>query len=119
MTVPENSELPKVPPLYKHESSLAIASLVCGVVAWFFIPFFGALAAVITGHVARKEIRESQGALSGDGMAVAGLILGYTQLGLILLVTACILAIILAAGAAGTSAWQGTFTVLPGMLGQF
>jgi hypothetical protein len=119
MTIPENAELPKVPPVYRHESSLAVASLVCGIVAWFFIPFFGALAAVITGHVARKEIRGSNGMLTGDGMAVAGLILGYSQLGLILLFATCIFVLILAAGASGTSPWQGTFTALPGLPGLF
>lgn len=40
----------------------------------------GALVAVITGHMARREIRESYGAQTGDGLAVAGLIIGYLNL---------------------------------------
>ncbi|NOK62593.1 MAG: DUF4190 domain-containing protein [Chloroflexi bacterium AL-W] len=40
----------------------------------------GAIVAVVTGHMARREIRNSGGALSGDGMAIAGLALGYSQL---------------------------------------
>jgi len=54
-------------------------------VAWTFLPFIGAIAAVITGHLAKKEIRDSGNTLNGNGMALAGLILGYVQLGLALL----------------------------------
>ena len=53
---------------------LAIASLVCGVGQ--LVAFFPAgIAAIITGHMARREIRET--GEQGDGMARAGLILGY------------------------------------------
>ena len=87
MTTPENTNPVNLPPLPygKKDSVLAIVSLVSGLVGWTFIPVVGAIAAVITGHLAKKEIRDSGGALSGDGMALAGLILGYVQLGLILL----------------------------------
>lgn len=63
-------------------SSLAIASLISGLLSWFLFPIIGAIVAVITGHSAKNEIRASGGRLSGDGMATAGLILGYIQLGL-------------------------------------
>lgn len=48
---------------------------------------------MITGHMARREIRASQGLLTGDGMATAGLALGYLQL--VLSVCGLCLAIIL------------------------
>ena len=87
MTIPENSSQVTLPPLpySKKDSVLAIVSLVSGLVAWTFIPVVGAIAAIITGHLAKKEIRDSGNALSGNGMALAGLILGYVQLGLMLL----------------------------------
>jgi len=87
MTTPENSTQVNLPPLpySKKDSALSIVSLVSGLVGWTFIPVVGAIAAIITGHLAKKEIRDSGGALGGDGMALAGLILGYVQLGLILL----------------------------------
>lgn len=67
-------------------SSTAIASLVSGILAWIMLPIIGALVAVICGHVARAEIRRMPpGSIEGDGMAVAGLILGWLQLGLALL----------------------------------
>ena len=38
------------------------------------------IAAVVTGFLARKQIAESQGFLKGDGMAMAGLVLGGTSI---------------------------------------
>ena len=64
-------------------SVLAIISLIAGILG---LIFFGSLIAVICGHIARANIRDSRGALTGDGLALAGLILGYLGLGLTLLV---------------------------------
>lgn len=86
MTIPETiPPAPELKPVAKRDSGLAIASLVCGIVAWTIFPFISAIAAVVTGHLAKKEIRQSNNSLSGDGMALAGLLMGYIQLGLILL----------------------------------
>ncbi|MBS0212712.1 MAG: DUF4190 domain-containing protein [Proteobacteria bacterium] len=65
--------------------STATVSLLFGILCWFVLPFVGAVIAVIAGHMARGEIRRAQGGLEGDGMAVAGLVLGYVHLGLWLL----------------------------------
>jgi hypothetical protein len=59
---------------------MAVASLITGILCWLIIPFLGAFAAIITGHLALGDIRDSNGALTGRGMAIAGLILGYVQL---------------------------------------
>jgi hypothetical protein len=67
-------------------SGAAIASLIFGIIAWLGLPVVGAVVAVICGHVARGEIRRMPvGTIEGDGMALAGLILGYAQLVLCLL----------------------------------
>ena len=58
-------------------SSLAIASLVSGTLGWTLLPVLGTLVAIVTGHMARAEIRRSGGALEGDGLAIGGLILGW------------------------------------------
>jgi phosphate/sulfate permease len=63
-------------------SSLSITSLIMGIVGWVLVPIVGGIIAVITGHMAKKEIRESRGLLGGDGLATAGLVLGYANLGL-------------------------------------
>lgn len=62
-------------------SGTAIASLVFGVLSWVALPFIGALLAVVFGHSARAEIRRApSGTVDGDGLAVAGLILGWAHL---------------------------------------
>lgn len=55
-------------------SALSVVSLIMGILGIFI---FGSLIAIICGHIARSQIRKSDGALSGDGMAIAGLVLGY------------------------------------------
>lgn len=59
---------------------LAIVSLTAGIFGLTFMPLLGGLIAVITGHIARKEIR-TRGE-SGDGLAKGGLITGYIGLSL-------------------------------------
>jgi hypothetical protein len=86
------SPLPPAP----TTSTLAIVSLISGIVSWFLIPFIAAVAAVITGHMAKNEIKKSNGTIGGNGLATAGLVLGYIQLGLglcICLVVAVMLAL--------------------------
>jgi type IV pilus assembly protein PilA len=61
-------------------SGKAIASLIMGILV--FIPF-SAVAAIILGHLALSEIKKSAGRLKGQGLATAGLILGYAEIALI------------------------------------
>ncbi|MHC5039922.1 MAG: type II secretion system protein GspG [Planctomycetota bacterium] len=61
-------------------SDLAVYSLIAGVLSYVILPFVGAIAAVIMGHMALGEIKRSGGALGGRGMAVGGLVLGYIQI---------------------------------------
>jgi len=63
---------------------LAIAALVAGIAGFFFCPVIGGVLAVIFGYMSRRNISESNGALSGDSFATAGIILGFIQLGLVL-----------------------------------
>jgi hypothetical protein len=69
------------PSTQPKDSTLALVSMICGIAAYVFIPLAGAIAAVICGHMAKNEIRNSSGMLKGNGMATAGLILGYVQIG--------------------------------------
>lgn len=67
-------------------STTAVLSLVFGILSWCLLPLVGAVVAIVTGHVARGELRRAApGELEGDGMAVAGLVLGWTNLALLLL----------------------------------
>ena len=61
-------------------SAKAIGSLVCGIF-FFFLP--ASILAIVLGHLSISEIRKSAGRVKGQGIATAGLILGY--LGVVLI----------------------------------
>ena len=69
----------------RQTSTLAIISLVSGLLGWTVLPFLGSIVAVICGHMARKEIRQQPDRLEGDGLAIAGLVLGYLSIAMAVL----------------------------------
>jgi hypothetical protein len=73
-------------------STLAIVSLVSALLGFTFIPVIGAIVAIVTGYMARNETRSIPPTVSGDGMATAGIILGWIQVGLIVLGICCFIA---------------------------
>ncbi len=64
-------------PQYRQTSSLAVISLVAGILGWTLLPFLGSIGAVVTGHLARARIRREPARYDGDGIAIAGLLLGW------------------------------------------
>ena len=84
--MPEPPPIPSGPGQPKN-CGLAIWSLVCGILAIVLSvacigPLFS-IPAVICGHMAYGRIRRSAGALSGEGLALGGLITGYLGIALI------------------------------------
>ena len=79
-TSPAAPQPPGAPPLPPETSGMAVGSLICGIL-FAFLP--AAITAVVLGHISRSEIRRSAGRLKGDGMALAGLILGYVGISFI------------------------------------
>lgn len=80
-------------------SNSATVSLIFGILSWFLLPLIGAIVAIVAGHMARREIRDSGGRISGSGMATAGLILGYVHLAL-LVIAGCAVVLFLIFGIA-------------------
>lgn len=58
-------------------SAAAVTSLICGILSFTILPFLAAIPAVICGHIAHSRIKRAAGRLTGNGLATAGLILGY------------------------------------------
>lgn len=56
---------------------MAILSLILGILSMVMFSIFTGIPAVILGHKSRGRIKRSMGALTGDGVALAGLIMGY------------------------------------------
>jgi len=77
----------------KPTSTTAIVSLVSGILGWTFVPVLGSVLAIICGHMARSEIRRSNGTIDGDGMAIAGLILGWASVAMAVLAIVAIVLI--------------------------
>ncbi len=90
---------PPPAPAQPQTSALALASLATGLAAWFILPVIGAVAAVVTGFLAQSEIRASQGRLTGTAFATAGLVLGWLQIGVTILIV--ILVAVFASAAPG------------------
>jgi Domain of unknown function (DUF4190) len=88
-------------------NGLAIASLVCGVgtfvIGLSFIP------AIICGHIARRQIRQT--GEQGGGLALAGLILGYVGGALFI---AAVLAIVFLVTKVSSSVSVGNGVGVPG-----
>jgi Domain of unknown function (DUF4190) len=86
---PGSAPLPQTPypatPV-KPMSSAAIVSLVAAFLSWIVLPLIGAVVAIVAGHIARGDIRRSNGTLDGDVLAIIGLVLGYLQIVLTLCV---------------------------------
>lgn len=78
-----------------------MVSLVSGILGVLPFPILASIVAVITGHLARAEIRRDPERWDGDGMAVGGLVLGYLMLGLWLAGAVLVLAFL------GGLAWLG------------
>jgi hypothetical protein len=63
---------------------LAIASLICSIAAFVFIPLVGSILGIVLGSAARRRIKEDP-SLQGADMARAGIIVGWVGLALIVL----------------------------------
>lgn len=58
-------------------NSLAVTSLILGLVSYLCLGILTALPAVICGHMALARINRSQGRETGKGLAIGGLVAGY------------------------------------------
>jgi len=80
-----NEEVQEQPrPMQPQTMGLAIAAMVCGILA-FCIPVIGfalAILGIVFGVKARKSIAASAGTLKGEGLALAGLVCGIVALGI-------------------------------------
>ena len=73
-------------------STLAIVSLVSALLGFTLFPVIGGIVALVTGYMARNETRAIPARFSGDGMATAGIIMGWIQIGLLVIGICCTIA---------------------------
>src|SRR5258708_5307450 len=98
------SDAPPVSLAPVQTSGKAIVSLICGLF-FFFFPI--SIVAVVFGHLSLSEIRKSAGRLKGDGLAIAGLVLGYAGFAVfpILIIAAIVIPNVLRARISANEAW--------------
>ena len=89
-------EQPNLPPAINPDilpsSTLAIVSLVSAILGFTFAPILGTVVALITGYMARNETRSIPPRASGDGLATAGIIMGWVQVALLVIGICCTIA---------------------------
>ena len=78
-STPIKSELAKKSLIYAIAALLlyAIIAALTVLILGVFVGLVVGVVAIVTGHKARKEIRDSEVPMSGNGLAISGLILGY------------------------------------------
>jgi hypothetical protein len=64
---------------------MAIAALALGISGLTVFPFLGSVLALIFGYMARNEVRQRPDEISGEGLAVAGIVTGWIGVGLTVL----------------------------------
>ena len=88
-------------------STMATISLIAGILGFTLFPILGGIVALVTGYAARKETRAIPPIATGDGLASAGIVMGWVQIGLALIGFCCfIVYFVFIAGAIGWSAAQ-------------
>ena len=101
------------PPYQPATNTMAIISVVAGAASWLGFPLFAAVVAIFCGHRARQEIRQRGGAENGDGLAIAGLVMGYGNV--VASIIGCIIAMVVFGGffallaALGIQAGHGSY----------
>ena len=73
----------------------AIVSLVASILSWVGLFGIGGIVGLIAGIVGRNQIRDSAGRQTGDGIAIAGIVLGGINVVLSCIAILCVLAVIL------------------------
>ena len=69
-----------VAPGARRVSGMAIASVIVGIF-WFY--WLGSILALVLGYMAKREIDGSNGTISGRGLAIAGIVIGWIGIGIV------------------------------------
>ena len=67
----------QAPQPLQRTNGMSVAALISGILGLTIFFGIGSVAALIFGYVARGQIKRSQGQESGNGMAIAGIVMGW------------------------------------------
>jgi uncharacterized membrane protein len=111
MTSGEATAMPAAPegdPMRPQTSTSAIIALVLSIVSWTFCPLITSIVAIVLAYQADKEIRNSDGKVTGQGLSFAAKIIAWINIGVsvavIVLAVVFGLVLLVAGGFGSTSA---------------
>lgn len=87
------------PPAAPPTNGMAVGSLIASILGLTLFPTIGSIIGLILGYMARNQIRESEETMSGEGLATAGIIMGW--IGVALAVIGICLVVLMTAGLIG------------------
>jgi hypothetical protein len=73
-------------------NGMAVASLILGIAGLSVVPVIGSVLALILGYMAKRDIRQRPTETTGEGLATAGVVMGWIGVVLTVLVVCGILA---------------------------
>lgn len=74
--------------------NMAVVSMVLGILSMVAFSILAGIPAIIIGKQSRDNIRASNGRLSGDGMAQAGIIMGWVSVALVIIGAIVVIALL-------------------------
>ncbi|MDQ1248565.1 MAG: hypothetical protein QG597_2938 [Actinomycetota bacterium] len=86
---------------YPQTSNNAVVALILGIVAWLVCPIILAIVSLVFASKADKEIKASNGWLTGHGMVLAAKILSWINIGFYILLGLFFLIVFIVAAASG------------------
>ena len=89
---------PPYVPAASPTANEAIWSLILGIGSFLLCGIFMGIPAIILGNNAKKKIAASGGQVGGEGLATAGIVLGWIQVGLTVIIGAILVLILIAGG---------------------
>lgn len=98
----------------QQSNTMAIVSLISGILGFVACGPIGAVVALITGYMAKGQFRENPGLYTGEGMATAGIILGWVNIALTCIGVICYVVImVMGIGAGALEEMSLLATMLP------
>ena len=94
-------------------SGMAIASLILGIAGLTVVPAIGSVLALILGYMAKRDIRQRPDEASGEGLATAGIVLGWIGVVLAVLAACGIMALLGFCSIASSGTSYSSFLLAP------
>jgi hypothetical protein len=94
-------------------NGMAVASLILGIAGLTVVPTIGSVLALILGYMARRDIRQRPTETTGEGLATAGVVMGWIGVVVMVLAVCGIIALFGFCSIASSSSSYQSFLLAP------